>query len=177
VNWWSNRSKKGKIGILAIALVLGCGVLGALQSGDDTRTAVAPAVKTEAAGGPTALPPTPAPTTPPWDAIKEFRQAATDAQWEAFVKNELIGSRMAGWEGYVYEVKASGKQWRVDIDLEDPTEAFLPMAEIKLTTESDDAINWYKGTPVLFSGTVKKASYGMGVINSVELENATVEIR
>ena len=177
MNWWKARSKLGKLAVLFVVLVFGCGLLSMLQPGDGEETVQAPAVQTEAAGGPTAPPPTPLPTTPPWGEIEAFRDRATDAQWESYVKSAVVGSEIEGWDGYVYEVTTSGNEYRVAIDLEDPTDEIIAVAEINTKTDNADAINWFKGTPVIFSGRIKDASYGFGVISSVELVDATISVQ
>ncbi len=170
------KKKKGKgrklILVIVGGVLLACCSIFALVSlySDSSSSESSNSISSESdddreSSKPTASPQPPAPS---FDDLHDSLNTMTEAQWENYASNDLIGLRVEGWEGTVYDVDQTLGVYTVIVDIQDDS-------QVRLRVSEEDALTYEKEQAVTVYGTIDIVTWILGSI-SLSLDNGIIAI-
>lgn len=108
--------------------------------------------------------------SPPFQDIADNYDEMTDAQWEKYSRDELVGTLVSDWTGTVGEVDKGELSGNYTIYVTMPGR-FLPEAFIDVNEKT--ALELRKNQEITFSGKIKGATNSFGLY--INIVNATIK--
>lgn len=148
--------------VLVVGVLIACAAIAFFALSGDGGDSTASVVD-----GGTAEPtvtPLPAPT---FDELHESLSTMTEAQWEYYASNDLVGMYVDGWQGTIYDVNQTLGFYQVVVDIQDDS-------QIRVEVSEEDALTFEKDQPVTVSGEIDNVSWILGLITLTLDDNSVI---